>query len=115
MKPLLLLALTAPLLVAQTGFDPARLAAIPVRMQEFVAQGKAAGVVTLIGRASGVVDLKATGYSDMETKAPMKADQIFQLHSMTKPMVAIGILMLAEEGKLSISDPVEKHLPEFRS
>ena len=111
----LLLALAAPVLLAQTGFDPARIAAIPQRMQEFVNQGKAAGVVTLIGRASGVVDLKATGYSDMETKAPMKADQIFQIHSMTKPMVAIGILMLAEEGKLSISDPVEKHLPEFRS
>ena len=111
----LLLALAAPVLLAQTGFDPARIAAIPQRMQEFVNQGKAAGVVTLIGRASGVVDLKATGYSDLETKAPMKADQIFQLHSMTKPMVAIGILMLAEEGKLSISDPVEKHLPEFRS
>ena len=111
----LLLALAAPVLLAQTGFDPARIAAIPPRMQEFVNQGKAAGVVTLIGRASGVVDLKATGYSDMETKAPMKADQIFQIHSMTKPMVAIGILMLAEEGKLSISDPVEKHLPEFRS
>ncbi len=115
MKSLLLLALSAPVLLAQTGFDPARLAAIPVRMQEFVAQGKAAGVVTLVGRSSGVVELKATGYSDMETKAPMKADQIFQLHSMTKPMVAMGILMLAEEGKLSISDPVEKHLPEFRS
>ena len=111
----LLLALAAPVLFAQTGFDPARIAAIPQRMQEFVNQGKAAGVVTLIGRANGVVDLKATGYSDLETKAPMKADQIFQLHSMTKPMVAIGILMLAEEGKLSISDPVEKHLPEFRS
>ena len=111
----LLLALAAPVLLAQTGFDPTRIAAIPQRMQEFVNQGKAAGVVTLIGRASGVVDLKATGYSDLETKAPMKADQIFQLHSMTKPMVAIGILMLAEEGKLSISDPVEKHLPEFRS
>lgn len=111
----LLLALAAPVLLAQTGFDPARIAAIPQRMQEFVNQGKAAGVVTLIGRANGVVDLKATGYSDLETKAPMKADQIFQLHSMTKPMVAIGILMLAEEGKLSISDPVEKHLPEFRS
>ena len=111
----LLLAITAPVLLAQSGLDPGRLAAIPLRMQEFVAQGKAAGVVTLVGRAGGVVDVKATGYSDLETKAPMKADHIFQIHSMTKPMVAIGILMLAEEGKLSISDPVEKHLPEFRS
>jgi CubicO group peptidase (beta-lactamase class C family) len=68
-----------------------------------------------VGRAGGVADLQATGYFDLETKAPLRTDHIFQIHSMTKPMVAIGILQLADEGKLSISDPVEKHLPEFRS
>ena len=107
--------LGAALLTAQGGMDMGRLGKIPGRMQEFVAAGKVAGVVTLVGRASGVVDLKATGYFDLETKAPLRTDHIFQIHSMTKPMVALGILMLAEEGKLSIADPVEKHLPEFRS
>jgi CubicO group peptidase (beta-lactamase class C family) len=108
-------ALGALPLWAQDGIDRGRLEKIPARMQEFVAAGKVAGVVTLVGRASGVVDLKATGYFDMETKAPLRTDHIFQIHSMTKPMVALGILMLAEEGRLSIADPVEKHLPEFRS
>ncbi len=107
--------LMASALLAQSGLDAGRLAAVPVRMQEFVTAGKVAGVVTLVGRSGGMVDLKATGYSDLETKAPLRPDHIFQIHSMTKPMVAIGILMLAEEGKLSISDPVEKHLPEFRT
>lgn len=114
----LLLLLLSSLLNAQSkpaGFDEARLAAIPARLQHFVEQGTAAGFVTLVGRASGIARVAATGYSDMETRSPMRTDHIFQIHSMTKPMVAIGILMLAEEGKLSISDPVEKHLPEFRS
>ena len=112
---LLLLGLFAGALWAQSGFEAGRLAAIPVRMREFVDAGKVAGVVTLVGRAGGVADLQATGYFDLETKAPLRTDHIFQIHSMTKPMVAIGILQLADEGKLSISDPVEKHLPEFRS
>jgi CubicO group peptidase (beta-lactamase class C family) len=112
---LLLIGLFAGALWAQSGFEAGRLAAIPVRMREFVDAGKVAGVVTLVGRAGGVSDLQATGYFDLETKAPLRTDHIFQIHSMTKPMVAIGILQLADEGKLSISDPVEKHLPEFRS
>jgi CubicO group peptidase (beta-lactamase class C family) len=112
---LLLIGLFAGALWAQSGFEAGRLAAIPVRMREFVDAGKVAGVVTLVGRAGGVADLQATGYFDLETKAPLRTDHIFQIHSMTKPMVAIGILQLADEGKLSISDPVEKHLPEFRS
>lgn len=105
----------APLLWAQSGLDAGRLGAIPGRMREFVDSGQAAGMVTLVGRAGGVVSVQATGYADMESKAPMRTDHIFQIHSMTKPMIGIGILMLAEEGKLSVSDPVEKHLPEFRS
>lgn len=111
----LIFGLMAGALWAQNGLDARRLAAIPARMQEFVAAGKVAGMVTLVGRSGGVVDLKATGYFDLDSKTPLRTDHIFQIHSMTKPIVAIGILMLAEEGKLSISDPVEKHLPEFRT
>jgi CubicO group peptidase (beta-lactamase class C family) len=54
------------------------------------------------------------GWADIEAKKPMRADTIFQIMSMTKPFVGTSIMMLADEGKLSISDPVEKHLPEFR-
>ncbi len=99
---------------SKTGLDPQRLAMIPARMKSFVDKGQAAGIVTLVARHGHTAALDAVGYFDMETKKPMPADAIFQLHSMTKPVVCMGIMMLAEEGKLALTDTVEKHLPEFR-
>jgi CubicO group peptidase (beta-lactamase class C family) len=99
---------------SRTGLDPARLAKIPERMKQFVDKGQAAGIVTLVARKGQVAALDAVGYTDFDTRQPMRTDNIFQIHSMTKPMVCLGILMLAEEGRLAITDPVEKHLPEFR-
>jgi len=98
----------------QTGLDPSHLAQIPTRMQQFVDKGTVAGVVTLVARHGHVAALDAVGFTDLETKQPMKVDNIFQIHSMTKPIVAIAAMMLAEEGKLQLDDPVEKILPEFR-
>ena len=57
---------------------------------------------------------KRVGYTDLDRKTPMRTDAIFQIHSMTKPVTSVGIMLLMEEGKLALSDPVEKHLPEFR-
>jgi CubicO group peptidase (beta-lactamase class C family) len=99
---------------AKTGLDPARLQKIPLRMKDFIDQGKAAGIVTLVARHGQIAALDASGYTDLDTKEPIKTDAIFQIHSMTKPVVAIAAMMLVEEGKLAITDPVEKHLPEFR-
>ena len=98
----------------QTGLDPHRLAQIPVQMQQFVDKGTVAGVVTLVARHGHVAFLNSVGYTDLETKQPLKVDAIFQIHSMTKPIVAIAAMMLVEEGKLQLNDPVEKILPEFR-
>ena len=100
--------------LADAGLDAERLARIPQRMQEFVDAGDVAGVVTLVARRGHVAAVDAVGYTDIETKQAMTAENIFQIHSMTKPIIAFGVLMLAEEGLLSINDPVEKHLPEFR-
>jgi CubicO group peptidase (beta-lactamase class C family) len=98
----------------QPGLDPDRLAQIPARMQQFVDKGTVAGIVTLVARHGHVAALDAVGFTDLETKQPMRVDNIFQIHSMTKPIVAIAVMMLMEEGKLKIGDPVEKILPEFR-
>ncbi|MFL5340790.1 MAG: serine hydrolase domain-containing protein [Gemmataceae bacterium] len=84
------------------------------RMQAFVDQGELAGAVTVVGRKSGVVSHEAFGKLRLDGDAPMPKDAIFRIASMTKPITAIGVMMLAEEGKLSVDDPVEKHLPEFR-
>lgn len=84
------------------------------RMEKYVAAGEIAGAVTLVGRAEGVVALDAVGYRDLETKDPMKPDTLFRVASMTKPVTAVGIMILADRGQLAVDDPVEKHLPEFK-
>lgn len=99
---------------AKTGLDAARLARIPARMKSFVDQGTVAGVVTLVARHGHVAALDATGYTDIETRQPIRTDAIFQIHSMTKPIVCFAVMQLAEQGLLALTDPVEKHLPEFR-
>ena len=101
---------------AKTGLDPQRLARIPVRMKAFADEGTIAGSVTLIARHGVVAALDAAGFTDLDKKdTPMKTDAIFQIHSMTKPVVAIAAMTLVEEGRLALGDPVEKYLPEFRS
>ena len=73
---------------AKVGMDPERLARIPIRMKAFVEQGTVAGAVMLVARHGVVASLEGVGYQDLETKKPMKTDSIFQIMSMTKPVVA---------------------------
>jgi CubicO group peptidase (beta-lactamase class C family) len=98
----------------QAGLDPQRLARIAERMKGYVDRGELAGVVTLVARHGIVGALDAVGYADAIQKKPMRTDSIFQIMSMTKPVCATAIMMLVDEGKLALNDPVEKHLPEFR-
>jgi CubicO group peptidase (beta-lactamase class C family) len=98
----------------KSGLDPAKLAAIRQKMQDYVDQHQASGIVTLVGRRGQVAHLEAVGVRDLESKDPMRTDTIFRIASMTKPVTAIAIEMLEEEGRLSIGDTVEKHLPEFK-
>ncbi len=86
---------------------------IPPRMQRFVDEKTVAGAVTLIAHGNETIEFQAAGMADIEANHPMQKDTIFQIMSMTKPVTAIGIMMLAEEGKLALRDPVEQYLPEF--
>ena len=95
------------------GMNAELLARIPRRMQEFVDTGKAAGIVTLVARHGHVASISAVGYRDLESKAPMRADTLFRIKSMTKPMTGVAVMMLVEEGRLALVDPVERYLPEF--
>jgi CubicO group peptidase (beta-lactamase class C family) len=96
------------------GMSAARLAQIPVRMKEFIDAGKTAGVVTLLARHGHEASIDAVGYQEVEDKIPMKADTIFRIMSMTKPITCAGIMILVDEGKLSLLDPIEKYLPEAK-
>jgi len=100
--------------VPQADPAPAGIPGLKEEFQGYVDRHQTAGTVTLVARRGKILSLEAVGWQDIEAKQPMKPDSIFQIASMTKPVTAIGILMLEEEGKLSIEDPVEKHLPEFR-
>jgi CubicO group peptidase (beta-lactamase class C family) len=95
------------------GVDAARINRIPARMQTFVNLGRAAGIVTLVAHKNSVVNHSAVGFQDIEAKTPMKTDTIFQIASMTKPITAVGIMILVEDGLLALSDPVQKFLPGF--
>ena len=106
--------LTAAPPPVKTGVDSERVSHITARLRGFVDQGSIAGAVALASRRGEIVYYDAVGYQDSELKKPMHKDSIFQIMSMTKPIVGIGIMMLAEEGRLSVSDTVERHLPEFR-
>lgn len=88
---------------------------IPARMQRLVDEGAISGAVTLVARHDRVLALAAVGVSDLATQRPMRKDDLFWIASMTKPMTAMAVMMLVDEGKLSVDDPVEKHLPEFHN
>lgn len=102
------------LLAADAGVDKARLGQIGARMQSFVDKKMVAGVVTLVAHNGEVVHVNAVGQQNVEEKKAMTPDSIFQIMSMTKPVTGVAVMMLAEEGKLSVSDAVEFHLPEFK-
>jgi CubicO group peptidase (beta-lactamase class C family) len=95
------------------GIDQEVLSQIPQRMKSFVDKQTVAGAVTLVSHGDDVVEFDATGMADIEAGHPMRKDSIFQIMSMTKPVTAIGIMMLAEQGKLALRDPVDLYLPEF--
>ena len=96
------------------GMSADVLARIPLRMQEFVKAGKTAGVVTVVARRGQVASVETVGYQSLEKKTPMRADTLFRIASLTKPVSCAAIMILADEGRLSLRDPVEKYLPEYK-
>ncbi len=107
---LVALALCIPVL---TRAAEPKAADLRTRMQAFVDNGEIAGAVTVVGRKDGVISCETFGKLRLDGE-PMPKDALFRIASMTKPITAVGIMILAEEGKLSVEDPVEKYLPEFK-
>ncbi len=84
-------------------------------VQGFVDRKEVSGIVTLVTREGRTADIHAVGFQDVESKTPMKTDTIFRIASMTKPITSVAIMMLYEEGKLLLTDPVSKFIPAFKS
>jgi len=96
------------------GMNAQRLSDIPARMQEYVDAHRTAGIVTIVARHGRVAGFEAVGYQDLESKKPMRKDALFRIASLTKPITCAGIMVLVDAGKISVIDPVEKFLPEYK-
>ena len=96
------------------GMSSERLETINTVFTDYVTSGKLPGVVVLAARNGKVVYHQAIGMRDMENKTPMSTETIFRIASQTKAIVSVGIMMLQEEGKLLLSDPLSKYIPEFK-
>jgi CubicO group peptidase (beta-lactamase class C family) len=96
------------------GLSSARLERLSARIRQGVERGELPGAVVVVGRRGKVAYQQAFGVRDPDTKAPMTPDAIFRIASMSKPFTSLAIMMLAEEGRLSIADPVSKYLPELK-
>jgi CubicO group peptidase (beta-lactamase class C family) len=92
-----------------------RLGRIDKMIQQAIDSGWTAGAVAFIARDGKIIYNKAFGVIDPETKTPMQTDNIFRIASQTKAIVSIGAMMLFEEGKFLLDDPVSKYIPEFAS
>jgi CubicO group peptidase (beta-lactamase class C family) len=95
------------------GFSPARLERVTHYLQAAIDQGQYAGAVTLIARRGSIVQWQGFGYRDVARSDSMRPDAIFQIYSMTKPLTSVAALLLLEEGRLTLDDPVSRFLPEF--
>jgi CubicO group peptidase (beta-lactamase class C family) len=92
---------------------PPVMEAVAERMKGFVESNEISGSVTLVADGEKILHLSAAGLADIEKDRPMTANSIFWIASMTKPVTATAVMMMQEEGKLSVDDPVSKYLPEF--
>lgn len=105
----------APAKPETAGFSSDRLTRIDNAMHEYVSKGQLPGVVALIVRNGKIVYEKSFGFSDIEGKTPLKTDNIFRIASQSKAITALAAMMLWEEGKFSLDDPLSNYIPEFKN
>ncbi|MFQ3246857.1 MAG: CubicO group peptidase (beta-lactamase class C family) [Arenicella sp.] len=97
----------------KVGMSSERLQRLESLGQRYVADGNYAGLVTLVARKGKIVHFKAHGNVGIDNQTPMETDTLFRIYSMTKPVTAVAAMMLYEEGKFHMNDPVSKYLPAF--
>ena len=95
------------------GLSSERLERLTAALQGYVDEGRLPGAVALVARRGKIAYLEAVGHRDIESEAPMTSDAIFRIASQTKALASTGVMLLQEDGKLLITDPVGKYLPAF--
>src|SRR5256885_8542890 len=97
------------------GLSAERLKRVSELMKRHIDAGSFSGSVTLVARNGRVAQLEAQGLMDIETRKPMAPNALFRIMSMTKPVVGVAILMLIEDGKVRLNDPVSRFIPQFKN
>jgi len=95
------------------GMSSERLTRLHEAMQGLVDDGRLAGITTMIARQGKIADFQSYGFREIEADDPMAEDAIFRIYSMSKPITGVALMMLYEEGKFRLSDPVRRYIPEF--
>ena len=98
----------------EVGLSSERLQRINQLIERRIASGEIAGAVTIVARKGKVVHHAAQGVMDLQSKQPMAPGSMFRIASMTKPVVGVAIMMLVEEGKIHLNDPVSRYIPQFK-
>ncbi len=96
------------------GFSSERLHSIHETIQRHIDAGDITGAVTMVASRGRIVNFESHGIMDLASKKPMAKDSLFRIMSMTKPVTAVAVMMMEEQGKLRVTDPVSKYIPEFR-
>jgi len=99
----------------QSGMSTERMQRLSAAMRGYVERGEVPGTVTLVARRGHIVHLEAHGLANIEAHAPMRPGSIFRIASMTKPITSVAVMMLMEEGKFQLTDPVSRFIPEFKN
>ncbi|MBA4137829.1 MAG: serine hydrolase, partial [Opitutus sp.] len=99
----------------EAGFSAKRLEVLHRRLAQEVDAGRYSGYITLLARDGQIVDWRAHGWQDIAARTPMQRDSIVRIYSMSKIITSVSILLLLEEGRLKLSDPVEKYLPLLKN
>src|SRR5258706_6946527 len=97
------------------GVSSERLLRVSQMLQRHITAGDLSGAIGLVARRGKLVHVSAQGVMDLESKQPMSAGTMFRIASMTKPVIGVSIMMLVEEGKLHLTDPVSRYIPSFRN
>jgi CubicO group peptidase (beta-lactamase class C family) len=98
----------------EAGMSTERLQRIRQAMERHIEAGEISGAVTLVARHGKIVDFQAHGLMDLDTGTFMRPDAIFRIASMTKPITGVAVMMMIEEGRIHLNDPVSKFIPEFK-
>jgi CubicO group peptidase (beta-lactamase class C family) len=111
---LAVLLVALPLLLPRAAADDTPPKNIAAALQPFVDRHALAGAVTLVADKDQVLGVETVGFADVANQTPMKPDTLFWIASQSKPITAVALMMLVDEGKVKLDDPVEKYLPEFK-